>query len=103
MGAEEGPRQPASSFPRAQLLPHHDGPLQHALSWQRTEEDQQAGSGFLVLMQDRDYGSIQGSVRDLGGVKYFTEFNLAQCSKTRVHNRKNTDSEEVQQGGWQWV
>lgn len=103
MGAEEGPRQPASSFLRAQLLPHHDGPLQHTLSWQRTEDRQAGGQRVFSLIQDRDFGSIQSSVRDLGGVKCFTEFNLAQCSETRVHNRKYTVREEVQKGGWQWV
>lgn len=38
VGAEEGSRQPASSFSSTQLLPHHNGPLQHALAWQKKED-----------------------------------------------------------------
>lgn len=33
VGAEEGPGEPASSFPRGQFLPHHDGSLEDTLTY----------------------------------------------------------------------
>lgn len=33
VGAEEGPGEPASSFPRSQFLSHHDSPLKDTLSY----------------------------------------------------------------------
>lgn len=101
MGAEEGSGDPASSFPRTQLLPHHDGPLQHALAWQRKEDAGRKQTFNEIQVQE---SLVMGHCRLVCGVWGVERFmDLAKHPEARIHNRKNSVREEVQQGDWQWV
>lgn len=63
----------------------------------------QAGNRLLMRFRFKST-LIMGHCRlvyGVWGVKRFMD--LAKHSEARIHNRKNTVSEEVQQGDWQWV